>query len=100
MDDLLKKYPVPKKEKIIHFSHPEYSMDLHGYFVREIQSKIEWLVNHAHYNKFHVVKIVTGKGTGVINKEVKKILNNLKKKKIILDWKDNDIGSILIKFKL
>jgi dsDNA-specific endonuclease/ATPase MutS2 len=100
MDNLLKKYPFPKKDKQINFSYPEYSIDLHGYFVREIYSKMEWLINHSIYQKFHVVKIITGKGTGVINREVKKILNTFKNKKLILEWKDNDIGSILVKFKL
>lgn len=77
MDEILKKYPAPsfKKQWIIPIHHRvDFVLDLHGFTKDESEKKLEWVKNNKTYKNWRSIRIVTGKGEGVLYNHIQKIL--------------------------
>lgn len=95
MEELLKKYPVSPDQQKIPFTHPEFTMDLHGYTQEESRKKLDWISRYLPHKKHATIKIVTGKGTGVLRALVHKTLVHWHKKGEIMGWREESVGSFV-----
>lgn len=79
MKDLLKKFPAPKSSfslvPSVSYS-PDCTLDLHGYTEEESLKKLEWLKQAIPVHQYKKIKIITGKGKGVLFQMVTRKLQN------------------------
>lgn len=88
MKNILDKYPVPQKNNAEEkqFPYPDMSLDLHGHTKEEARKKLEWIINHAKYNNYICIKIITGIGKKILQPLVRKQLRQWKKQEKITDF--------------
>ena len=98
MEEILKRYPVPKKEKIIISNHPEYTLDLHGNTQYSSLLKLDWFFEISAYREYFCIQIITGKGKGILHKSTQKYLNTNKEKLSIKKWTWKDENTRVIVF--
>lgn len=75
MEEILQQYPAPSDEKKMIFLSsysPDFVMDLHGYTKDQSDKKLEWIQSNRIYKQWQKVRIITGKGSGVLFDHVRK----------------------------
>lgn len=69
MEKIIRKYPAKKEQNKWIFTKeysPDFVMDLHGFTQRESEKKLEWIREKSNEEKWGKIKIITGKGSGVL----------------------------------
>ncbi|HIQ57456.1 TPA: Smr/MutS family protein [Candidatus Gracilibacteria bacterium] len=62
------------------------SLDLHGHTSEEAEKKLLWIIEHAQYNDYICIKIITGIGKKVLKPLVRQKLKSWKSQKKIRDY--------------
>lgn len=90
MQNILEKYPVENKDDTNtyrpFFSFPDISLDLHGYSIDESEKKLSWILEHAQYNRYNCVRIITGIGKKILKPFVRRKLQVWKSQNKITDY--------------
>jgi len=73
---LLKEYP-----------NPQATLDLHGHYKEDAEREIQKFIKDCEKSELKTVRIITGRGTGVIKQFTIKLLDKLKRQKVILHYK-------------
>lgn len=69
-----------KKEKFNKFAQKiDAILDLHGMFETEAINAVRLFLSQAEAAKYHKVRIITGKGTGILQKAVREFLREEKR---------------------
>jgi len=90
MKNILKKYPAKnkdaQKETYQGFPYPNMSLDLHGHTSLEATNKLAWILEHARYNDYICIKIITGIGKKILKPLVRQQLKSWKAQSKIKDF--------------
>ena len=79
-DDISQQKIYPQKYELL--------LDLHGEYEYEAISRTENFLQKAKRENFKKIRILTGKGEGILFSAIKRLLNKEKERKIIYDFKD------------
>lgn len=69
MEKIIQNYPAPKVKKILITSDkysPDFILDLHGHSRDQATKKLFWILENQEYKQWKKIRIITGKGTGIL----------------------------------
>lgn len=83
-------------EMVKEYPHPQKEIDLHQMTGSEGQVNINSFIQTAKKQNLRTVRVITGKGSGVILETAERILSSLKRNREILSFKKEKTGGSFI----
>lgn len=77
-----------------------FEIDLHGMRLHDAIDKAREFIESNYYNGAKSIKIIHGRGDGILKMEIRKIIEELKSKPLRLIWQESDnpmeVGGVTI----